>query len=225
MSIKKLRLGIIDTGINPWHSHVRGEVSGCRIYLNKHQEICEDSDYNDPLGHGTAIAGILRKTLPEADLFAVRVFDKELSTYPSLVARGILRAAAEGCDVINLSLALPPGVGAALIAEACVAAQKAGSILVAAGDLEQEDLLPASLPGVYGVIADDSLEDQQIKMFRDQIYPWRARGLPRELEAISAEINLSGHSLACARVTAHVAAGMQDPEQDRTAISSLNSGF
>ncbi len=203
--MQKLLIGIVDTGINPWHSHVRGEVSGCRIFLDGEGRIGEDSDFSDPVGHGTAVAGVVREVLPGAGLFAVRVFDQGLSTYPSLVARGILRAAAHGCDVINLSLALPPGAGAELIADACTAAREAGSILVAAGHPQRPGLLPASLPGVYGVIADDDLEDDAIEMHGGQPYPCRARGLPRQLDHIPPGANLWGHSLACARVTAYLA--------------------
>ena len=210
--MRKLLIGIIDTGVNPWHSHVRGEVRGCRIYVGNAGKIYEDSDFSDPVGHGTAVAGVLRQALPEAGLFALRVFKNELSTYPSLVARAILRAAAEGCDVINLSLALPPTVGAGLIADACVVAQEAGSVLVAAGHPEHPGLLPASLPGVYGVIADNELEEAQINMHAGEPYPCRARGVPRKLNNISPAANLCGHSLACARVTAYVALALDsDP--------------
>jgi len=200
-----LLIGIVDTGINPWHSHVRGEVRGCRIYLSDDGNIFEDDEFSDPVGHGTAIAGVLRQALPAAGLFAVRVFADGLTTYPSLVARGILRAAAEGCDLINLSLALPPGSSAGLIADACKAAQEAGSVLVAAGHPHHPGLLPASLPGVYGVVCDDTLEDDEIRMDCGEPYPCRARGLPRTLENIPPAANLWGPSLACARVTAHLA--------------------
>ena len=203
--MQKLLIGIIDTGVNPWHSHVRGEVRGCRIYVGDAGKIYEDGDFSDPVGHGTAVAGVLRQALPKAGLFALRVFENELTTYPSVVARAILRAAAEGCDIINLSLALPPATGAGLIADACVLAQEAGSVLVAAGHPEYPGLLPASLPGVYGVIADNELEEAQINMQGGEPYPCRAPGKPRKLDNISPGINLSGHSLACARVTAYVA--------------------
>jgi hypothetical protein len=66
-------------------------------------------------------------------------------------------------------------------------------------------LLPASLPGVYGVISDDRLEDDEIEMQGEGPYPCRARGVPRKLENILPKGNLWGHSLACARVTAYVA--------------------
>jgi subtilisin family serine protease len=202
---QKLLIGIVDTGINPWHSHVRGDVRGCRIYLNSDGKICEDSDFRDPVGHGTAVAGVLRQALPEAGFFAVRVFEDGLTTYPSLVARGILRAAVAGCDVINLSLALPSTSGADLIADACVSAREAGAVLVAAGHPERPGLLPASLPGVYGVISDDELDQDEIEMHGGGPYPCRARGVPRKLNNVLPKVNLWGHSLACARVTAYVA--------------------
>jgi subtilisin family serine protease len=199
-----LLIGTVDTGVNPWHSHVRGAVRGCRIFLDGDGRICEDDDFIDPVGHGTAVAGVLRQALPDAGLFAVRVFENALKTYPSLVARGILRAAAEGCDVINMSLALPPGPGAEAIAAACDAARQAGVLLVAAGHPQRPGLLPASLPGVHGVIADDQLAEGEVQTGGGP-YPWRARGRPRNLHEVPPEANLWGHSLACARVSAYLA--------------------
>jgi len=208
--VSKPLIGIVDTGINPWHSHVRGAIRGCRIYLDGQRRICEDGDFNDPVGHGTAVAGVIRQALPQAELFAVRVFDQSLNTYPSLVARGILRAAAEGCDVINLSLASPSGPGVGAIADACDAARQAGCVLVAAGDLRSPDVLPAALPGVYGVICDDALEEEEVELELRSGAPHRcrARGLPRQLKGVPKEANLWGPSLACARVTAYLAKGL-----------------
>ena len=99
------RIGVVDTGVNPWHSHVRGAVEGCRVRLARDGTIVEDDDWSDPIGHGTAIAGVIREAFPEAALFAVRVFDEEGTTYPSLVARGILRALSElaGANAPSLS--------------------------------------------------------------------------------------------------------------------------
>src|SRR6266542_4115216 len=90
----RLRIGIVDSGVNPWHSHVRGQVAGCRIFVAPDGGIQEDGDFRDSSGHGTAVAGVVREAFPDAEIFAVRVFDADEDTYPSLVARGILRAAA-----------------------------------------------------------------------------------------------------------------------------------
>lgn len=199
------RIGVVDTGVNPWHSHVRGAVGGCRVYRDGRGRIREDGDFRDPVGHGTAVAGILRESLPGAELFAVRVFDEGLATFPSLVARGILRAAAEGCRVINLSLAMASEGDDHVLADACRAAREAGAILVAAGDPERPGLRPAALPGVFGVVADDALRPGEVAVRPNRPYRFAARGSPRDLAGLPPGANLWGHSFACARVAAAVA--------------------
>ncbi len=197
------RIAIVDTGVNRWHSHVRGRVRGCRIFLDEGGRIAEEGDFRDPVGHGTAVAGIIRQALPAAELFAVRVFDRGAATYPSLVARGILRAAAEGCTIINLSLSVTPGPGSGLVAGACQTALEAGCLLVAAAHATTPGALPASLPGVVSVLADDRLEAGAVR--EEGRRRFAAPGRPRDLRGLPRQANLWGPSFACARVAAHLA--------------------
>jgi subtilisin family serine protease len=198
------RIGVIDTGVNPWHSHVSGGVTGLRIYVDAEGKICEDDDFRDRVGHGTAVAGILRQRLPEVELFVVRVFDEELNAYPSLVARAILRAAAAGCIIINLSLGMSPGPGAEILAVACREVLDAGVVLVASGHPDKPDLLPASLSGVVGVVAADHLKPGDVEVAQRGDYQYAASGQPRDLEALSGQ-NMWGNSFACARISLHFA--------------------
>lgn len=200
-----LRIGVIDTGVNPWHSHIRGGVTGLRIYLDGNGRIQEDDDFRDLVGHGTAVTGIVRQQLPEAEIFAVRVFERDLSSYPSLVARAVLRAAAEGCSILNLSLGMPPGPGSDVLSEACYEVMGAGCMIVAAGHPENSRLLPASIPGVLGVLADERIPAGEIRTDRDCCYRYAASGSPRDLEGVPISDNLWGNSFACARVTAYIA--------------------
>jgi len=197
------RIGIIDTGVNPWHSHVRGSVTGCRLYLGPDGLVREDGDFSDPIGHGTAVAGVIRETFPEAAIFAVRVFGVGNATYPSLVARGILRAAAEQCAFVNLSLAVPPGPGDEVLTAACTTVLEAGCVLVASARPDRPGWLPASLPGVYAVTADDRLEYGQVR--GDGPLRLRAPGRPRDLGSVPRDANLWGHSFACARALVYLA--------------------
>ncbi len=221
-SAGSVRVGVVDTGVNPWHSHVRGRVRGCRIFRDPEGRVREDGDFRDPVGHGTAVAGVLRQELPEAEIFAVRVFDRRLTTYPSLVARGVLRAAAEGCRVINLSLAVPPGPGAEVLAGACAAVVATGCVVVAAGDPEGRPVIPAALPGVLGVLADKGLGEGEVRAGKGP-YPFRAPGRPRDLEGLPREANLLGRSFACARVSARAA---KDPQWAHKALDRTGgSGY
>lgn len=201
----RLKIGIVDTGINPWHSQVRGEVFGCRIYADPKGMIREDDDYRDFVGHGTVVAGILRRELPLAELFCVKIFEHDFHTYPSLVARAVLRAAGEGCSFINLSLCMPPGLGSEQLVKACRAALQAECIIVAAGKSDSPGLLPASIPGVKGVIANDALSPGEIRFEESLPYPYSANGKSLSLNNESPLGDLAGNSYACARVTAHLA--------------------
>jgi len=197
------RIAIVDTGVNPWHSHVGGHVEGCRLFLDEGGRIQEDGDFHDPLGHGTAVAGVIHEGLAGAEIFAVRVFECRGATYPSLVARGILRAAAAGCGVINLSLSVDRGPGSDLVAEACEAALEAGCILVASAHPARPGSLPAALPGVVSAEVDDALPLGDVR----EVGPRRfaAPGRPRDLRGLPRQANLWGASFACARVAVHLA--------------------
>lgn len=199
------KIGIIDTGVNPWHSQVRGLVDGCHIYLDQKGKILEDDDFRDFVGHGTVVAGILRRYLPLSEIFSVKAFEKDFCTYPSLVARAILRAAAEGCSFINLSLCTSFGPGSDLLVKACESVLDAGCIIVAAGKPNCSGLLPASVPGVIGVIADDSLSPEEIVCDESRPYPYSANGSSLSLDNELPLGRLFGNSFACARVTAHLA--------------------
>ena len=203
-----LRIGIVDTGVNPWHSHVRGHVTGCRIHAGADGTIAEDGDFSDPVGHGTAVAGVIREAFPDAAIFAVRVFGAGEATYPSLVARGILRAAAEGCDFVNLSVGIPPGPGVSALAAACAAALDAGCVLVASARPDRPGWLPAALPGVYAVAADDALPFGEVRASGPR--QLAASGRPRDLDRRAREANLHGHSFACARGLVHLVRQVQE---------------
>ena len=199
-----LSIGIVDTGVNPWHSHVRGAVAGCRIFVAPADgAIVEDGDFSDPAGHGTAVAGVIRQAFPDALLYAVRVFDGAAATYPSLVARGILRAAAEGCAFVNLSLAIPPGPGGDVVAAACSAAIEAGCVIVASARVDRPGWLPAALPGVHAVTADDAPDADAVRECGDRRYV--APGRPRDLDGLPRATNFTGHSFACAHGLVHLA--------------------
>lgn len=204
-----LRIGIVDTGLNPWHSHVRGRVRGCRMFLGPDGRVHEDEDFRDLVGHGTAVAGVIREAIPEAEIFAVRVFGERDGTYPSLVARGVLRAAAEQCEFVNMSLAVAPGPGTEVLAAACAAALDVGCVLVASAQPDRPGSLPASLPGVWVVTADDTLAFGQVRIAG----PLRlaAPGRPRDLDCVAREENLWGPSFACARGLVHLARQKRTP--------------
>src|SRR6266850_5182887 len=81
-----VRVGIIDSGVNPAHPHVGGVEGGTRI---KSSEADSTNDYLDYIGHGTAVAGAIREKAPDAELYAVKVFDRRLTANIDVILRAL----------------------------------------------------------------------------------------------------------------------------------------
>ncbi|MEO8028761.1 MAG: peptidase S8, partial [Bryobacteraceae bacterium] len=71
-----MRVAVVDSGIYPGHMHVGSVAGGVALTV-----FGESGDTIDRLGHGTAVAGAIREKLPDAELFAVKVFDRRLSVH------------------------------------------------------------------------------------------------------------------------------------------------
>src|SRR5437763_3882750 len=96
----KVRVAIIDSGVYAAHPHVGGVAGGVGFDENG----CRHSDYVDRLGHGTAVAAAIKEKAPDAELFAVKVFDRALATNIASLVEAIAWAADNGMHLVNLSL-------------------------------------------------------------------------------------------------------------------------
>ena len=74
---------MIDSGVHASHPHVGGVAGG--VGIDEHG--APHDDYVDRLGHGTAVTAAIREKAPGAEIFAIKVFDRELAaTGVALVA-------------------------------------------------------------------------------------------------------------------------------------------
>src|SRR5437763_5780038 len=124
----KVRVAIIDSGVYAAHPHVGGVAGGVGFDENG----CRHSDYVDRLGHGTAVTAAIREKAPDAELFAVKVFDRSLATGIASLVDGTDWAVANGMHLVNLSLGTPRREHEAVLAGAIERAVKANALIVAA---------------------------------------------------------------------------------------------
>jgi len=199
-----VRVAVIDSGVFPGNPHIGTSVSGVRIHPGGET----DDDFVDRIGHGTAVAAAILEKAPRIELFAVRVFDRTLSTSANTLAEAITWAAANGARLINLSLGTPNPARAAMLGAAVDEAVDAGAIVVAARESAGVTWLPGSLPTVAGVRLDASCERNDLRVsFGDWMHPvsFAAAGFPRPIPGVPVERNLSGISFAVANVTGFLA--------------------
>ena len=182
-----MRIAIIDSGVHADHAHVGGIAGGVAIV---------GDDLADRLGHGTAVAGAIREKVPQAELFAVKVFDRRLSCSLEAIFRALEWCLENKIDLINLSVGVRKQV-------------------------EQVPDLPivVTVPGVIreaiAVRADESCP-RDVFYYRDGLF--YASPYPRPIPGVPPERNLNGASFAVANMTGFVAQTLA--ESAREAIRS-----
>lgn len=197
-----VRVAVIDSGVNASHPHV-GQVAG-GIAIDEHGT--EHTDYVDRLGHGTAVTAAIREKAPDAELFAVKVFDRSLSTNVASLVAGIDWAANAGVHLVNLSLGTSREVHEEALRAAVDRAAARGTLIVSAYDDGEARWLPGSLPGVIPVLVDYALDrDRYRAADAGGLTLFHASGFAREIPGVPRERNLHGISLAVANMTGFAA--------------------
>ena len=195
---RPVRIGIVDSGVNSAHQHVGNIAGGIGIGPDARQ-----SSYVDYLGHGTAVAALIRARAPYAELFAVKIFHSNLTANLAQVLSAIDWCLDHEMDLINLSLGTAnPGHKAAF--EAAVGRVRSfGRALVSAFEVQGHPALPGSLPGVVAVLADSAKgPGQHGVLTRSGKKVFTACPFPRDIPGVARERNLHGVSFAVAHATA-----------------------
>jgi subtilisin len=95
---------VVDSGVQADHPMV-GPVQGSWAVTEADGGYAVvESDAGDSCGHGTACAGIVRRTAPDCDIYSVRVLGRNAAGTGDMLLTGLRWAVQQGFDVINLSL-------------------------------------------------------------------------------------------------------------------------
>ena len=91
---------MIDSGVHAGHPHVGGVAGG--IGIDEHG--ATHTDYIDRLGHGTAVTAAIREKAPDADIFAIKVFDRRVGRNGESLVGACEHALTLPAQIVNLSL-------------------------------------------------------------------------------------------------------------------------
>jgi len=200
-----VRVALIDSGVNAQHSHVGFLTGGIALSLAEAGVVQESDDYADRIGHGTALAGILRAKAPRSELYAVKIFTDRLATSIAVLEAALLWAVKQQMHIINLSLGTANPDHRERLIEIIAQANAAGPLLVASSPPGRTEVLPAALPGVIGVAGDDSCAWNEHRYVAHDPIPFRAHPCPRPLPGPAQARNFRGHSFASAHLSAFLA--------------------
>lgn len=128
----RVKVGVIDTGIDFSHPDLQHAIGGGVNLINRHMLPIDDN------GHGTHISGTIAAAsqhagiigvAPQASIYAVKAFDHNGTSYVSDIIQGIEWCIRNRIDVINMSFGMKTRSTA--LEEAVRAAYKAGVAIVA----------------------------------------------------------------------------------------------
>lgn len=197
----RLRIAVIDTGINASHPHICAPTHPVMFDPRGAALPCDDV-----LGHGTAVTAAIQEKAPDADYYVLKIFDNSLRTTGSRLLRAIEWTIEHQMDVVNLSLGTPNFDHRSALEASVARSAAAGTLLVAARSSEQAPVLPGMLEGVIGVEVDWTLPRDKYRISKDnESFIFYASGFPRPLPGIPRARNLSGISFAVANMTGFVA--------------------
>ncbi|MFD6421085.1 S8 family serine peptidase [Streptomyces sp. NPDC060198] len=99
-----VRVCVVDSGVEPGHPMI-GPLGGSWVAVQGEDGIeVRATESGDSCGHGTACAGIIRRTAPDCEIHSVRVLGERFSGTGGILLAGLRWAVEQGFDVINLSL-------------------------------------------------------------------------------------------------------------------------
>ena len=199
-----VRIAVIDSGVHATHRHVNGVAGGVAILPDGR----EYADYTDRLGHGTAVTAVIREKVPQAEVYAVKIFHDSLAARIGPLVGAIEWSLREKMDMINLSLGTSNPEHEELLQSWLSKAVEQGCRIVAAGEDDGVRWLPGAIPGAIAVELDWNCPRGEYRTRTNaqgrRIY--RASGYPRPIPGVPAERNLKGLSFAVANVTGLLAA-------------------
>ncbi len=193
-----MKIAIIDSGVHPGHPHV-GEIAGA-VQITASGE---GQDAIDRLGHGTAVAGAIREKVPDAELYAVKVFDRRLAANIDVIVRALEWCRAHGMDLVNLSLGTQNPAHRDSFLRVLRSGGETEDMLV----VSAANVLPGSLPEVIGALPDP---DCPRDAFRYHGGVFHASPYPRPIPGVPVDRNLQGVSFAVANMTGLAARALRD---------------
>jgi len=200
METLRVRIAVIDSGINGMHQHVCGR--GAIVHLIN----LAGGEEADVLGHGTAVAAAILDLAPGNEIYSIRIFDRDLTCPSWRLLAAIDQALRSGAELCNLSLGTTAPEEAIALEERVAAARAQGMRIVAPASWSGRPSYPGVLPGADGVIADPNVpRDAPVRREEEGRAWWFASPLPRAIPGVRPQANLSGVSFATANVTGHLA--------------------
>ncbi len=153
---KKGRVVVIDSGIKKTHPCFKNtKICGIGIKCKDGMEYEVTEKFDDEIGHGTAVCGILSKSVFVKEIYIIKIYGKELNADIDMLIFALKYIKKNiACEIINMSLGI--NTYSQELEQVCKDLHNDGVVLVSAYDNMGGISFPAAFDNVIGV--DTSIE-------------------------------------------------------------------
>ncbi|KEO84423.1 S8 family serine peptidase [Tumebacillus flagellatus] len=199
---------VLDSGVNVEHPDLAAHTFEGISVVEDRDGFRVTEGFADTLGHGTAVTGILKRLVPEADIFAVKVFHEELSTSLERLLYAMEYVLHNiDCHILHLSLGVVQDSEIKRLRSLCESLTAKGVLIVSAFDNDGAVSYPAAFSEVIGVDASQTCKgDHEFEFVEGSLVNLKAKGTSQRLAWVQPTyIFRAGASFAAAYATAAVA--------------------
>lgn len=205
-----VRIAILDSGVEFAHPRLRGlaMADDCAI-VEEGLRICAvPGQGRDVYGHGTAIADIIHRISPEAEIGSFRVLGDQLRSRSLIIREGVRHAINRGYHILNCSFGCSREDHVMFYKDWIDEAYIKGRHIVAASN--NEDLArrewPGHFPSVFAVSHANCRDPESLFRRSGHLVEFAARGRDVEVAWIGGGVkNVTGSSFAAPHVAGMLA--------------------
>lgn len=161
---KKIKVAVIDTGIDINHKYLKDVISGGISFECDEKYIFTSDNYCDYNGHGTACASTIKNEFRDIEIFTVKIMDEYGKTNIQILEEALKYLLNTDISIINLSLSVMNSDKVDDLYQICEELHKRGKIIVSSVANGYEETYPAIFDNVIGVKG-SILEDENTYWF------------------------------------------------------------
>jgi len=165
---KGVRVCVVDSGVDLGHPLIGDLEKSWIVSKDGSGVTIEETDLGDACGHGTACAGIVRRTAPDCEISSVRVLGKNASGSGGLMIAGLRWAVQQGFDVINMSLSTTRAAFNEELRDVADAAYFQRTVIVASAHNLPVESFPWRFSSVISVGSHAEEDDPEMYLYNPQ---------------------------------------------------------
>lgn len=153
MKHHNFKVAVVDSGIDASHKRLKNcSISGCHIVESEGKVSVVENEFYDDVGHGTAVAAIIHRFVPNVEIFAVKIFSEKQQADETLLCKALERCLEdEAIKIINLSLGIAKAYKTKELKRLCEQAYSKNVIIIASANNAGEECYPAYFDSVIAV--------------------------------------------------------------------------